>query len=92
MSWRTISTGAASADWDLDGDLDIAVNNTDDAPTLLENRASDDRERAAPGWLGVTLVGRAPNTQAIGAVVTLGTEEVQRRWVILGDQNSVATL
>ncbi|HVR28805.1 MAG TPA: CRTAC1 family protein [Thermoanaerobaculia bacterium] len=78
-----VGRGAAAADFDLDGDVDLAVANNDDGPTLLINRIA---EMAHPGWLGVELVGGAPNTEAIGAVVTLRQgDRAQRRWVLAGD-------
>ncbi len=61
-SWR----GAAFADYDSDGDLDVAVVAIDDAAALLRN---DGGNRAS--WIGFELRGRAPNTQAVGARVTL---------------------
>ena len=75
-----VGRGAAAADFDRDGDLDLAVTNSDDAPFLLVNAP----ERR--GSLGVELVGREPNTQAIGARVALiagGASQV--RWVQAGD-------
>ena len=55
-------------DLDGDGGLDVAINDLDGAPQLLHN------ELAARGnWLIVALKGRAPNTGAIGAEITVAT-------------------
>ena len=60
-----VSRGAAFGDLDSDGDLDIAVNNSNDQPALLRNDA------AAGGWLGLRLRGAASNRDAIGAQIAL---------------------
>jgi hypothetical protein len=60
------SRGAAFGDFDNDGDVDIAVINMNEPPSLLRNELHD------PGrhWLKVRLVGsRSPRTPA-GAIVT----------------------
>jgi len=61
-----VSRGLAVGDIDNDGRLDVVINDLDGSPQVLRN------ELASPGhWLIVTLKGRAPNTDAIGAIVTL---------------------
>jgi len=68
--------GAAIADLDNDGRLDIVINNLDDAPTLAHNVIKDAGAKDAAGtgrhWLTVTLRGdpskKCPR-DAIGSVV-----------------------
>jgi len=55
----------ARGDFDNDGDIDLLVNNLNSRPALLRN----DTPRRERNWLTVTLVGRSPNRDAIGALV-----------------------
>jgi enediyne biosynthesis protein E4 len=56
--------GAAFADIDNDGHIDIIVNNVNDTPDLFRSKAPEGRS-----WLMVKLVGRTSNRSAIGARV-----------------------
>ncbi len=61
--------GAAFADLDDDGDVDIVVANLDAAPTLLRNDGGN-----ASHWLTVSLRGTRSNWNGIGAVVSIVDE------------------
>ncbi len=76
---RYVGRGLAAADYDDDGDLDIAVVNNGGPLQLLRN---DGPRRE---WLGVSLTGRPPNTEAVGARVSVDSgSRTQVRWVQAG--------
>ncbi len=64
----SFSYGAAYADLNNDGRLDLVVNNIDAPAFIYENVQRDDD---AHHWLGVKLEGVAPNRRAIGATLVL---------------------
>ena len=66
MTDERVGRGLAVGDLDNDGGLDLVINNLDGSPEVLHN------EYAGRGsWLLVKLTGSAPNTDAIGALVTV---------------------
>jgi enediyne biosynthesis protein E4 len=64
----TYSNGAAYADFDNDGDLDLVVNNIESEAILYQNTSNDDKDDQ---YLKIRLTGPASNTRAIGAMVVL---------------------
>jgi hypothetical protein len=59
------SHGVAAADFDNDGAVEILVNNSHDAPSLLKNYGTHEN------WILLKLVGTKSNRDAIGARVIL---------------------
>jgi len=73
-----ISHGMAAADLDNDGDLDVVVNRWGAAPDLYRNDATAPR-------VSIRLRGRPPNTQAVGALITVrGGSVTQTKEVTAG--------
>ncbi|MEL6863040.1 MAG: VCBS repeat-containing protein [Bacteroidota bacterium] len=70
-SLYSVSSGAAYADLDLDGDLDLIINNADQAAFLLKNNA----EKVTPNQaLRIQLKGPANNPFGIGAKVSIESD------------------
>jgi hypothetical protein len=61
-----VARGAAYADYDRDGDLDILINNND-GPAILYTNEGGNRNN----WLSVRLNGTKSNRSALGAVVRI---------------------
>ncbi len=76
----TVSRGIATADYDSDGDTDVAVQRSGARLALMRNEAE------AGDWLGLVLHGANGNTDAIGARVELVTDRgIQVLWALAGD-------
>ncbi|RPI69257.1 MAG: hypothetical protein EHM43_02395 [Ignavibacteriae bacterium] len=70
LSDSLVSNGAAYADLDNDGDLDLVINNTDTVAFLYQNMTVESGT-ADRHWLRIQLRGEAPNHAGVGARVTL---------------------
>lgn len=86
----TVTQGAAYADLDNDGDLDLVLNNSNDYATVLENHA----EKTFPQnrWLRVALRGTPQNPTGIGAKVYVwvnGQSQYQEQNPVRGFQAAV---
>ncbi|MDN5217251.1 VCBS repeat-containing protein [Fulvivirgaceae bacterium BMA12] len=89
-SYLTNSNGAAYADLDNDGDLDIVVNNMDDFAMIYQNNA---RELGMGNFLQVKLTGSGGNSRGVGARVMLehnGQRQLQENYYSRGFQSASA--
>jgi len=66
----TFSNGAAYADLDNDGDMDMVINNINDEALLYRNTARD-RDTAANNFLHIRFKGGSQNINGLGALVTI---------------------
>jgi enediyne biosynthesis protein E4 len=65
----TVGRGLAVADFDNDGDMDVAISNSNDFPQVLRNDGGN-----ANNWLEVMLQGVKSNRDGRGAALKLTTE------------------
>ncbi len=73
---KTYSNGAAYADFDNDGDMDIVVNNIEDEALIYRNTFNDKRNE---NYFNIKLKGPHDNVNAIGSkVLVYSGEKVER--------------
>jgi enediyne biosynthesis protein E4 len=92
ISKTEVSNGAAYADLDNDGDLDIVINNLNSEATIYKNNSSDNKHSH---YLKIRLEGEQLNTQGIGAKVFVKTKDntqVQEEYLSRGFQSSIDPL
>lgn len=66
ISSKLSSNGAAYADLDNDGDLDLVINNLDTSASVIENSASENQN-----WIGVEIQSKIGNPLGVGTRITL---------------------
>jgi enediyne biosynthesis protein E4 len=71
--------GMAIGDFDNDGAVDVLISVNDDAPLLLRNKVGSQNH-----WLGINLVGKKCNRDAIGARVTYQAGDLKRSYMKVG--------
>ncbi len=71
--------GLAIGDFNNDGAIDVLVSNNDGAPVLLQNNIGRQNH-----WVGVKLVGRKANPDAVGARVTYQSGDLKRSRMKVG--------
>jgi len=81
MKLEDVSRGATFADYDLDGDIDIVVTNSNTAPRLLRNDGGNGKN-----WLQLRLTATNSSPDAIGVRVKITTGKlIQTHEVRSGD-------
>jgi hypothetical protein len=71
--------GAAFADFDNDGDIDIVVNNVHDTPDLFRLDQTSGHH-----WITLKLIGTRSNRSAIGSMVRIITADGEQRQEVRG--------
>lgn len=77
--------GLAMADFDNDGDADLAISHVNEAVSVLRNKQTSQE------WLSVKLIGRASNRDAIGARLMLHTTASKQVRQIKGGGSYLST-
>ncbi len=91
LSTPTCSNGAAYADFDNDGDIDIVTNNINDVAFIYKNNTRE--LNPASNFIQVKLVGPKENTTGIGARITMesgGIFQTKEQYLSRGFQSSVS--
>lgn len=76
----SFSNGAAYADLDNDGDMDMIVNNINDEAFLYENQLMNSKEDSTQHYLALKLIGDSLNVNGLGTWVELYYEGKQQAY------------
>ena len=87
LSQPMVGRGAAWADIDGDGDLDVVITQNGRTAKLFRND-----QHSGHHWLRLKLVGRAPNHDAIGASVTLKSNRSSQYRELLPDRSYLSQM
>jgi hypothetical protein len=79
FSQALAARGMALGDFDNDGSVDVLIAINNGAPVLLRNNAGKQNH-----WLGVRLVGKKSNPDAVGARVTYQAGDLKRHQMKVG--------
>jgi enediyne biosynthesis protein E4 len=71
--------GMAIGDFDNDGGIDVLVANNDGPPVLLRNAVGSQNH-----WLGINLVGKKSNPDAVGARITYQSGDLKQQRMKVG--------
>src|SRR2546426_3943187 len=71
--------GLAIGDFNNDGAVDILISNNNEPPLLLQNNIGRDNH-----WLGINLVGKKANPDAVGARITYQASDLKRSRMKVG--------
>src|SRR5580692_8332810 len=77
--------GMALGDFDNDGSVDVLIATNNGAPVLLRNNAGRQNH-----WLGLHLIGRKSNIDAVGAKVTYRSGDLERTHTKVGGGSYLA--